>query len=126
MRSLMLLGMNLHEHIRIVRTFARSHRPMPSDGELMAVVGYRSLHAAAPLVVRRLDGGWLAHNEAGQLVLGRPFRAVPMLGTVMAGFPSPAEEELTDTMSLDEYLIANKEATYILKVNGESMIEAGI
>jgi repressor LexA len=29
-------------------------------------------------------------------------------------------------MSLDEYLITNKEATYILKVNGESMIEAGI
>ena len=29
-------------------------------------------------------------------------------------------------MTLDEYLITNKEATYILKVNGESMIEAGI
>ena len=29
-------------------------------------------------------------------------------------------------MSLDEYLITNKEATYLLKVNGESMIEAGI
>jgi SOS-response transcriptional repressor LexA len=29
-------------------------------------------------------------------------------------------------MSLDEYLITNKEATYILKVNGESVIEAGI
>ena len=99
---------------------------MPSDGELMAVVGYRSLHAASPIVVQRLDGGWLAHDEAGKLVLGRPLRAVPMLGTVVAGFPSPAEEELADTMSLDEFLITNKEATYILKVNGESMIEAGI
>ena len=29
-------------------------------------------------------------------------------------------------MTLDEYLITNKEATYILKVHGESMIEAGI
>ncbi len=43
-----------------------------------------------------------------------------------AGFPSPADEALTDTMSLDEYLISNKEATYILKVNGDSMIDAGI
>jgi len=51
---------------------------------------------------------------------------VPVLGTVIAGFPSPAEEELADTMTLDEYLITNKEATYILKVNGESMIDAGI
>jgi repressor LexA len=36
------------------------------------------------------------------------------------------DEELTDTMSLDEYLISNREATYILKVNGNSMIDAGI
>ncbi|HTW96156.1 MAG TPA: S24 family peptidase, partial [Candidatus Methylomirabilis sp.] len=28
--------------------------------------------------------------------------------------------------SLDEYLIENKEATFILKVSGESMIDAGI
>ncbi len=47
-------------------------------------------------------------------------------GRVHAGFPSPAEEELLDTMSLDEYLIENKEATFILKVSGNSMIDAGI
>jgi len=29
-------------------------------------------------------------------------------------------------MSLDEYLISNKEATYILKVNGNSMMDAAI
>ena len=29
-------------------------------------------------------------------------------------------------MSLDAYLISNKEATYILKVNGNSMMDAGI
>ena len=51
---------------------------------------------------------------------------VPLLGIVEAGFPSPAEEELIDTMSLDEYLIENKEASYILRVKGDSMIDAGI
>ena len=65
-------------------------------------------------------------DEAGKLLPGRLFHAVPVLGTVTAGFPSPAEKELADTMTLDEFLITNKEATYILKVNGESMIEAGI
>src|SRR5437867_12859489 len=60
-----------------------------------------------------------------------PFRVSPPEAVayqleVTAGFPSPAEEELADTMTLDEYLITNKEATYILKVNGESMIDAGI
>ena len=50
----------------------------------------------------------------------------PVLGLVEAGFPSPAEEELVDTMNLDDYLVENKEATYILKVKGDSMIDAGI
>src|SRR5262249_61479478 len=45
---------------------------------------------------------------------------------ISAGFPYPAEEELHDTMSLDEYLISNKEATYLLKVAGDSMKDAGI
>ena len=49
-----------------------------------------------------------------------------MLGTVAAGFPSPAEEELVDTMSLDEYLISSPQATYLLKVDGDSMMDAGI
>jgi SOS-response transcriptional repressor LexA len=37
-----------------------------------------------------------------------------------------AEEELSDTMDLDEFLIKNKEATYVLKVTGDSMRDAGI
>lgn len=99
---------------------------MPSYGELTAVVGYRSKNAAYKLVARLIDGGWLEKDAAGKIVPGRLFHAVPVLGTVRAGFPSPAEEELADTMTLDEFLITNKEATYILKVDGESMIEAGI
>ncbi len=41
-------------------------------------------------------------------------------------FGSPAEEELSDTLSLDEFLIKNKEATFMLKVKGDYMIDAGI
>lgn len=51
---------------------------------------------------------------------------MPLLGLVEAGFPSPAEEELLDVMDFDEYLTPNKESSYILKVKGDSMIEAGI
>jgi SOS-response transcriptional repressor LexA len=47
-------------------------------------------------------------------------------GTVVAGWPSPAEEELADTMTLDEYLIPNKDAVYLFRVKGESMRDAGI
>src|SRR5262249_36557343 len=94
--------------------------------ELTAVVGFRSTNATDTLVARLLDQGWMEKDAAGTLVPGPLFHAVPVLGTVAAGFPSPADEELVDTMSLDEFLITNREATYILKVTGESMIEAGI
>ena len=102
---------------------------MPSYSELMAVVGFRSKNAAYKLVKRMVAEDLLEKDAAGKLVPGRLFHAVPMLGTVTAGFPSPAEEELADTMSFDEFLMTNvkhQEATSILKVNGESMIEAGI
>jgi len=49
-----------------------------------------------------------------------------LLGNVEAGFPSPAEEELVDTLSLDDLLIQNKEASFLLKVSGDSMTGAGI
>jgi repressor LexA len=54
------------------------------------------------------------------------FSPVMMLGTVGASFPSPAEEEEADTISLDEWLIDNKESSFLLKISGESMIDAGI
>ena len=35
-------------------------------------------------------------------------------------------EELVDTINLDQYLVRRPEATYLLTVSGDSMIEAGI
>jgi SOS regulatory protein LexA len=51
---------------------------------------------------------------------------INIAGTIEAGFPSPAEEELIDTISLDELLIQNREASFLLKVTGDSMTGAGI
>src|SRR5215831_9458997 len=122
----MLFCMNLQEHFATIRAFHRRHKRMPSYSELIAVAGFRSKNAVHKLVQRMVAQEWLEKDATGKLLPGWVFHDLPILGTVIAGFPSPAEEELTDTMSLDEFLITNKEATYILKVDGESMIEAGI
>ncbi|MBL4660586.1 MAG: translesion error-prone DNA polymerase V autoproteolytic subunit [Alcanivoracaceae bacterium] len=45
---------------------------------------------------------------------------------IPAGFPSPAEEYLGDTMDLNQYLIKNATASFFARVEGESMIDAGI
>ena len=47
-------------------------------------------------------------------------------GEVCAGFPSPAEEELRDNISFDDYLVAHPEKSFLLSVTGDSMTGAGI
>jgi DNA polymerase V len=48
------------------------------------------------------------------------------LSTVKAGFPSPAGDYEESPISLDKLLISNPSSTFLLKVSGESMIDAGI
>lgn len=45
---------------------------------------------------------------------------------VPAGFPSPADDYIQGRLSLDEHLIARKEATFFVRAKGSSMVGAGI
>ena len=52
---------------------------------------------------------------------------VPLFShAVPAGFPSPADDYIQGRLSLDEHLIANKEATFFVRAKGSSMVGAGI
>ena len=48
------------------------------------------------------------------------------LESVSAGFPSPAEDYIDQTLDLNELLVVNPPATFFVRVGGDSMIEAGI
>lgn len=60
--------------------------------------------------------------------LRRAARApVPLVaGPVRAGFPSPAQDYLEGSLDLNEHLIRHPAATFIVRVEGESMTGAGI
>lgn len=45
---------------------------------------------------------------------------------VAAGFPSPAQDHVEQALDLNEYLIRNESATFIVKANSLSMLNAGI
>ena len=49
-----------------------------------------------------------------------------MAQAVQAGFPSPAEHYIEKMLDLNEYLAAHPEATYYVRVAGDSMTGAGI
>jgi DNA polymerase V len=49
-----------------------------------------------------------------------------MLSSARAGFPSPAEDHVEKQLDLNDYLIGDKAATFIVRAKGDSMIGAGI
>ncbi len=99
---------------------------MPSYSELMSLLGFKSKNSAFKITKELIKTGLLQKDKTGKLIPTNLQKPARLLGYVRAGFPSPAEEETVDLMSLDEYLISNPDATFLLKVEGDSMTEAGI
>jgi len=48
------------------------------------------------------------------------------LESVSAGFPSPAEDYIEQSLDLNEFCIKRPAATFFVRVQGDSMIDAGI
>jgi len=99
---------------------------MPSFSELGNLAGYKSKNAVSKLVDKLTDEGFIFKDKKGKIVPGENWQGIKMLGLVEAGFPSPADEDSSDVISLDDFLIENRESSFILKVKGDSMIDAGI
>ena len=118
--------LSLEKQKEKIADFYSRHKRLPSYSEMMVLFNYKSKNAVHRVVQKMVDAGILAKDERGRLSPENLLGGARLLGVVEAGFPSPAEEELADTMSLDEFMIQKPEATFLLKVKGDSMIDAGI
>lgn len=118
--------MDVQGHVAKLRAFWRQERRMPAYGELLGIFGYQSKNAVSGALRKLEELGFLERKRGRAVATGKLTGTLRLLGAVQAGFPSPAEEELADTLSLDEFLIRRPEATFMLTVQGDSMIAAGI
>ena len=118
-------SLHLKNAFAALQEFALRHKRPPSYEETRQLFRYRSKNAAYWLIQKLIQAGFLSRDHKGKLVFDAR-GGVRLLGTVQAGFPSPAEEELVDVLRLEEYLIKNPQSTYLIRVTGDSMIEAGI
>lgn len=116
----------MRSRVKGISRFYYQKGRMPSFSEIGEIVGMSSKNAVYKLVNKLEHLNVLERDKKGRLIPRSIAAPVKMLGTVEAGFPSPAEEELVDTLSLDDLLIQNPEATFLLKVSGDSMSGAGI
>ena len=118
---------NLTEKLDQLRNFFQQQGRMPSYAEMTELFGYKSKNAVYGPINKLIEQGLLEKGHNGRLQFTDKMNGgMKLLGAVQAGFPSPAEEELVDTINLDEYLVSRPEATFLLTVSGESMIDAGI
>ncbi len=109
----------------LVKYYRKFHR-LPSYDELATLFGVGSKGSLHKYVEKFVEDGLVGKTDGGRLIPTTKLYGLRVLGTVQAGFPSPAEEELADTLSLDQFLIKHPEASYMLTVSGDSMIDAGI
>lgn len=110
---------------KLIRFYNRDNR-MPTYREMMELFNFKSKNAVARLVDKFIEEGIVAKDHLGRLVADISLSSIPMLGSVKAGFPADVTEELKDTINIDEYLINKKENSYMLTVDGDSMIDAHI
>ena len=119
-----------NEYQTKLESFYGENKRMPSYSEMLKLFGFKSKNAVFRVVGKLIEAGLVAKDHLGRLIPSETFaeniRNVPMLGFVTAGFPATVEEELVDTVNLDDLLIKNKPLTYMLEVDGDSMIDAHI
>lgn len=118
--------MTITEYKNKLVDFYSSSNRMPTYSEMMKLFSFKSKNAVARLVEKLIDAGIINKDPLGRIIPSGSFGEVPILGLIKAGFPSPSEDVVESTINLNNFLIRKKDSTYIMEVDGNSMIEAHI
>lgn len=100
----------------------------PTIREIAAQFGFSSTGTVRDYLKALINKGYIKvaanKSRAIELVRGALF-SFPILGSVQAGLPSLAVEEIEGYLDLDS-LVFSDNSTFALRVKGDSMIDAGI
>lgn len=64
--------------------------------------------------------------EIAHPIIGDSTSTPVFLSPVQAGFPSPAEDHIENSLNLNALVVQHPAATFFVRVEGESMVEANI
>lgn len=107
-----------------LKKFYRINRRLPSYSEMLKIFGVASKRTIFQYVQELVDEGFLKKVK-GKLSPTKRFFGIPLLGNIQAGYPILAEES-RNYLTLDEYFIEKPDDSFLLRVTGDSMINAGI
>lgn len=129
--------MSLTSHQRTVlnyiREFQHKRGYSPSLADLALAFGVSSKNAVAKVINALVREGHLEKDPKGRIKIIELLEEdkpepmmLPLFGPISAGFAAPAEEQAEEMITIDQYLVGNKSNTFLLRVKGDSMINAGI
>ena len=117
----------LHKYKEELYSFYKKVGRMPSYQEASKLFKLKSKDSAFKAIQKLIVIGAVNKDLKGKLIPNsKSNSSLKLLGLVEAGFPTPAEEQNLDQITLDEWLINDRSASFMLKVKGDSMVDAGI
>lgn len=114
------------QYLEKLQNYYARHRVLPSYASIGSLVGLNSKASVAGMVLRLKAEGFLESSPDRRLKPGKRFFERPLAESVRAGLPSPAADSGPETLTIDEYLVAQPSRTVLITVKGDSMIDAGI
>lgn len=125
--KIIMKALHDHEHLATLQRYYAQHRVLPSYARLMEVLGYASKSAVKKVLERLEVAGMLERTPDGDWApTERFFERVVANEPVPAGMPVTTLDDGVEQMTIDRYLIQEPGQTVLIRVKGDSMINAGI
>ncbi len=129
--------MSLTPHQRTVLNyiteFQNKRGYSPSLADLAIAFGVKSKNSIAKVVNTLVAQKQIEKDPKGRIkIIAMPHDDAPapmtlsLFGPIAAGFAAPVEEHAEEQITIDNYLIKNRNSTFLLRVKGDSMIDAAI
>src|ERR1700687_4775689 len=114
-------------YLEKLQDYYAEHRVIPSYCVLAALWGISAKSWVSECVKRFEEAGYLDWTPERQLKPGARFFERRLADeSVQAGLPNPAIADGYDLITIDNYLVRMPSKTSLVRVKGDSMIDAGI
>jgi repressor LexA len=118
---------NDRSYLSRLQDYYAQHRALPSYASIGSLLGLKSKSSVAALVARLKLAGYLEATPDRRLAPTKRFFARALASVpVRAGLPEAVEDDDADAVTIDDYLIERPSQTVLVRVRGDSMIDAGI
>ena len=115
------------EYLGKLQDYYANYRNIPSYSAIGELLGMASKSAVSALVKRLTLAGFIEVTPDKRLAPTKRFFERELADfNLPAGLPAAANDAMSEAISLDEYLMPHPSSSILVKIKGDSMIDAGI